>query len=111
MKLSIVDQYGITQEFNIKDGERKGDVVIETYSMDDVDDIIEQNKKAQLGDRQTIGKGTQTSMYKLGSLSHLQVYNLKQQGIYDDDKQLRSWFNDLNNYLWRTVAKKRKGGN
>lgn len=108
--VTLVDQYGIEQRFVIRDGEKTGDVVIETYHAEDVDSIIESNKKQQLNGKQTLGKGTQTSMYKLGELSNLQAFNLMQQGIFFDDKALRKWFNDLDNYLWRTVDKTRKGG-
>lgn len=110
MKFNLTDQYGVVQEFEIKDGERKGDVVIHSRLKEDVEEILESNKQQQKGDRQTLGKGTQTSQYKLGELSNLQAYMLMQQNIFWDDKALRRWFNDLDNYLWRTVEKKRRGG-
>jgi len=107
---TLYDQYGIAQNFTLRTGERSDDVVVEMQAVEDVDAIIDDNKRAQNSGKQTLGKGTQTSMYKLGQLSHLQVYNLMQQGVFQDDNKLRGWFNDLDNYLWRTVSKKRKGG-
>ena len=96
------------QEFTIKDGD-KGDIIVDVRSLEDVDAIIEDNKKAQNGKKQVWGKGTQTSAYRLGQLSALKAYQLMKEGIYQDDKALRKWFNDLDNYLWRTVEKRRRG--
>lgn len=110
MKFNLTDQYGVVQEFEIKDGERRGDVVIHSRLKEDVGEILESNKQQQKDGRQVMGKGTQTSQYKLGELSNLQAYMLMQQNIFWDDKALRRWFDDLDNYLWRTVEKKRKGG-
>lgn len=108
MKFSINDD-GVVQEF-ILDADSKGNVVVTTRLKEDVTEVIEDNKRQQLSGKQTLGKGTQTSMYKLGQLSNMQAYNLMQQGIFWDNKALRKWFDDLDNYLWRTVDKKRKGG-
>lgn len=51
------------------------------------------------------GEGTQTSMKKIGSISPITMMNLIQQGIFWDDKALLKWFDDLDNYLWRTTNK------
>lgn len=107
---TLYDQYGIAQKFTLRTGKRPDDVVVEMQSVEEVDEIIDENKRQQNAGKQVLGKGTQTSMYKLGQLSHLQTYNLMQQGIFQDDNKLRGWFNDLDNYLWRTVSKTRKGG-
>lgn len=106
----LVDQYGIVQKYKLRTGEKPENVIVETYSQENNDDIIEDNKRQQAEAKQTLGKGTQTSMYKLGQLSHLQTFMLMNQGVFFDDKALRGWFNDLDNYLWRTVNKKRRGG-
>jgi hypothetical protein len=94
------------QEVTIRDGEN-GDVIVEMQSKEDVSIILNENKKAQKGPRQTMGKGTQTSQYKLGQISALKTHQLMQQGIFYDDKRLRKWFADLDNELWRTMHKKR----
>lgn len=97
------------QEFTIHSAEN-GKTIVEIVPKEDVTPVIEDNKKAQTGPKQTLGKGTQTSMYKLGQLSALKAHQLMKQGIYQDDAALRRWFNDLDNYLWRTVHKKRRWG-
>lgn len=107
---TLYDQYGIAQKITLRTGDRPDDVVVDMQCVENVDDIIEDNKRQQSAGKQMFGKGTQTSQYKLGQLSHLQTYNLMQQGIFQDDNKLRGWFNDLDNYLWRTIDKTRKGG-
>ena len=108
MKFSIEDSNGVIQDFELKSGPKAEDVIVNMSWRENVDDIIEENKRqAREEGRQTMGKGTQTSMYKLGSLSHLQTHMLMQQGIFQDDNRLRRWFNDLDNYLWRAVDKTR----
>jgi len=109
MKFQIDDGNGVIQEFEL-DADKKGNVVVNTMLKEDVSEILEDNKRQQSFGRQTMGKGTQTSMYKLGQISNMQAYMLIQQGIFQDDKALRKWFHDLDNYYWRTVDKSRKGG-
>lgn len=109
MKFVLPDGAG-WQEVNIRETP-DGDIVVDLQSFEDVTPIIEDNKKRQLGKKEYWGKGTQTSQYHLGQLSALKAHELMKQGIYQDDNALRRWFNDLENYLWRTVHKKRRGGN
>jgi len=109
MKFTLPDSDGCHQEIVLEDA-GKGLVTVHMQSKEDVTSIIESNKRAQKMGRQGMGEGTQESMYKLGELSALQTHELMKQGIFQDDKALRKWFDDLNNYLWRTAAKKRKGG-
>lgn len=52
-------------------------------------------------------KGTQSSAKKIGSISPVMMLNLIEQGIFWDDKKLLKWFDDLDNYLWRTTDKVR----
>lgn len=111
MKFTTWDSTGVAQDFELKDGDKKGDVVIISRRRENVSDIIEENKRqAREEGRQTLGRGTQTSMYKLGSLSQLQTFNLIKQGIFYDDNKLRRWMGDLDNYLWRVLDKPRRGG-
>ena len=109
MKFELDDGNGVVQEFAI-DADRKGNIIVQTRLKEDVSEIIDDNKRQQNDKKQVMGKGTQTSMYKMGQLSNLQAFMLIQQGVFFDDKALRKWFNDLDNYLWRTAEKKRRGG-
>ena len=109
MKFALPDGDNAWQEITIREND-KGDIVIDMYSAEDMTAIIEANKIAQSEKRRTLGKGTQTSMYHLGSLGAVQAHELIKKGIFQDDDALRKWFNDLDNYLWRTVDKVRRGG-
>jgi len=110
MKFILPDQGNVYQEFTLREDD-KGVVHIDVVAKEDVTDLIDANKAAQNDARQTLGKGTQTSMFKLGELSALKAHQLMQAGVFFDDSALRKWFADLDNYLWRTVHKKRRGGN
>lgn len=74
---------------------------------ENVDDILRMNayERGISGDKY-FGKGTQTSMKKLGSISPVMMMNLVEQGIFWDDKKLRAWFKDLDNYLWSVKGHK-----
>lgn len=109
MKFELDDGNGVIQQFKLE-ADSKGNVIVTTAFKENVDEVIEDNKRQQIDGKQVMGKGTQTSMYKLGQLSNLQAFMLMQQGVFFDDKSLRKWFNDLDNYLWRTAEKKRRGG-
>lgn len=109
MKFELNDGNGVIQEFKL-DADKKGNVIVSTRLKEDVSEILNDNKRQQNDGKQVMGKGTQTSMYKLGQISNLQAFMLIQQGKFFDDNELRNWFNDLDNYLWRTAEKKRKGG-
>ena len=109
MKFALPDSEGTWQEITIRDA-ADGGVQIEMYSAEDVTDLIESNKRAQSEAPLTLGKGTQTSMKKLGSLSAVMTHELMKKGIFQDDNALRRWFNDLDNELWRTMRKTRRGG-
>lgn len=74
----------------------------------DVSDIIDANKhERNHEDTEYLGKGTQTSGKKIGSISPVMMMQLIEQGIFWDDKKLLAWFDDLDNYLWRTTDKTR----
>ena len=78
------------------------------YEEDDPSAILKQNayeRKHSSGVYR--GKGTETSAKKIGSISPVMMLNLIEQGIFWDDKKLMAWFNDLDNYLWRTTEKVR----
>ena len=109
MKFTLPDANGAWQEITIKDT-LDGGVQVDMHSVEDVSGLIEANKRAQSEKPLTLGKGTQSSMKKLGSLSAVMAHELMKKGVYQDDNALRRWFDDLDNYLWRTVAKTRKGG-
>ena len=74
---------------------------------DDVTLILKNNAEARAKGPEYKGKGTQTSAQKIGSISPLMMTELIKQGIFWDDKKLMAWFDDLDNYLWRTVDKSR----
>ena len=105
MKFSMDDGNGVIQDFELKDGPKKGDVIVNMSLREAVNSVLDDNKRQRNFGRQTLGKGTQTSMYKLGEISMLQAHILMQQGIFQDDNALRKWFNDYDNYLWRVVDK------
>lgn len=100
---SLTDHNGVVQEFTITDGERRGDVIVHTRLKEDIDEMIEDAKAQRSAGRQVLGKGTQTSMYKMGQLSNLEAYQLMQQGVFFDDKALRKWFSDRDNEHHRVV--------
>jgi len=108
MKFNLDDGGGY-QTITIKDGDKPGDVKIDIVSAEDVTSVIESNKRAQnSGEKQMLGNGTETSMFKMGELSALKAYQLMQSNIFWDDKALRKWFSDLDNYLWRVTRKARR---
>lgn len=104
----LPDEVGF-QKIKLKDGENKGDVIIEMQSMEDVAPVLDNiRKQRNEKGRQTLGHGTQASQFKLGELSMLKAHQLMQQEIFWDDKKLRSWFWDLDNYLWRVTGRSNK---
>lgn len=79
---------------------------LKVQDRENVDQILANNAyERNHTDGQYRGKGTQTSMKKIGSISPITMMNLVEQGIFWDDKALIKWFNDLDNYLWRTTNK------
>lgn len=108
MKFVLPDSGNVYQEFTLREDDA-GNVVVDIVPAEDVTDLIDANKRAQNEDKQVIGKGTQTSMFRLGELSALKAHQLMQDGTFWDDAALRKWFHDLDNYLWRVVHKKRRG--
>ena len=106
MKFNLPDGDGF-QEITIREGDN-GQVHIDLVSKEDVTEILEANKKAQREGRAYLGKGTQTSAYRLGQVSPLMMLELTKKGIWQDDNALRKWFKDLDNYLWRVDPYRRK---
>ena len=83
------------------EAELDSDGTLKVQEKEDVDFILKINEHDRNNNiKDDFGKGTQTSMRKLGSISLLQMQLLKEQGIWDDDDKLRKWFKDLDNYLW-----------
>jgi len=79
----------------------ENDGTLKVQEMEDVDFVLKLNAYDRNNNiKDDFGKGTQTSMRKLGTISLLQMQKLKEQGIWDDDNKLRAWFKDLDNYLW-----------
>ena len=74
---------------------------------EDVTALLKQNEQERnhVGEQYMGGKGTQSTAKKIGSISPVTMMNLIEQGIFWDDKALLKWFDDLDNYLWRTTAK------
>ena len=83
---------------------------IRIQSWEDVTSVIKANEAERNAGESHIqfGKGTQTSMVKLGEVSALKAYQLMKEGIFFDDAKLRGWFKDLDNYLWG-VTRGKKG--
>jgi hypothetical protein len=79
----------------------ENDGTLKVQEKEEVDFILKINEHDRNSHtKDDFGKGTQTSMRKLGTISLLQMQNLIEQGIWDDDVKLRKWFKDLDNYLW-----------
>jgi len=75
---------------------------------EDVTALLDQNARERSESPIYLGEGDNTSAMKVGSISPLMMMNLIEAGIFWDDKKLLAWFDDLDNYLWRTTDKKRK---
>ncbi len=104
MKFNLPDGDGY-QEITIRD--TADGVVVDMVNKEDVSAILEANKRARLELPSTLGRGTQTSAHQIADISALQAHMLMKQGVFWDDKALRRWCNDLDNYLWRVREKKR----
>jgi hypothetical protein len=92
-------EYGWTQ------AEYNADGSLKVQDFEDVSAILKQTEEER-NSRKYVEfgeKGTQTSMRKLGTISPIQAQMLVEQGIFWDDKKLRAWFKDLDNYLWSSA--------
>ena len=68
-----------------------------------VDDVLKETKFFRNSDkRYMLGKGTETSMEHIAEISNLKAHDLMKQNVFWDDKKLRKWCKDLDNYLWST---------
>lgn len=68
---------------------------------EDVTEILKRNEAIRnSGQRIKFGERGETSMHMIGSVSPLKMFQLIKAGIWYDDKKLRTWFKDLDNYLW-----------
>ena len=94
MKFKIHDNETTWQNFTIREGEKKGDVIIDTQLVEDITPILEQAKRERDLGPQYMGKGTQTTMKKLGSLSMTETVALMKSGVYYDDKALKKYILD-----------------
>lgn len=74
---------------------------------EDVTDVLRQNEIERREGNIYLGEGDNTSAMKVGSISPLMMMNLIKAGIFWDDKALLKWFDDLDNYLWKTSVKGR----
>ena len=84
---------GITRYWHVKDN---GEYVIETVQELDVD---ESNKRA----RNSTDKRTKWGdMSRVASIPLSVFYDLKRQGIVDDQKAFKKWLNDPDNRVFRT---------
>lgn len=84
---------GITRYWHVKSN---GEYVIETVQELDVD---ESNKRA----RNSTDKRTKWGdMSKVASIPLSVFYDLKRQGIVDDQKAFKKWLNDPDNRVFRT---------
>ena len=101
MKFKVHDNDTTWQEFTIREGDKKGDVVVDTHLVEDVTPIIEQAKRERDMGPQYLGKGTQTTMKKLGTLSMTEVVSLMKSGVYYDDKALRRYIQDRDRAAFR----------
>lgn len=102
-KVRVPNVYGGWTEAEINS---KGEYIVQEKH--DVSQILKNNAyERNHCDPQTLGKGTESSAKKIGSISPVMMINLIEQGIFWDDKKLLKWFDDLDNYLWRTTDKSR----
>jgi len=101
MKFRIHDNETTWQDFTIRDGDRPGEVIVDTHLTEDVTPILEQAKLERDMGPQYLGKGTQTTMKKLGSLSMTEVVSLMKSGVYYDDKALRKYILDRDRAAFR----------
>lgn len=84
---------GITRYWHVKDN---GEYVIETVQKVDVD---EANTRA----RNATDKRTKWGeMARVASIPLSVYYDLKRQGIVDDQKAFKKWLNDPDNRVFRT---------
>ena len=84
---------GITRYWHVKEN---GEYVIETVQELDVD---ESNKRA----RNSTDKRTKWGdMSRVASIPLSVFYDLKRQGIVDDQKAFKKWLNDPDNRVFRT---------
>lgn len=84
---------GITRYWHVKDN---GEYVIETVQKVDVD---EANTRA----RNATDKRTKWGdMSRVASIPLSVFYDLKRQGIVDDQKAFKKWLNDPDNRVFRT---------
>lgn len=88
---------GLTRHWHYDD--ETGKAVIETRQ--DVTDLVDANK-AEANAASSNWKG---EMHKVASIPMNVYFDLKQKGIIDDPKALKSWLNDPANRYFRT-----KGG-
>ena len=76
----------------------KDEAIIETVV--DATDVIEENKAAyNQVDEKANWKG---DMHKVASIPMALFYDLKKQGIIDDQARLKAWLNDPDNRFFRT---------
>lgn len=76
----------------------KDEAIIETVV--DATDVIEENKAAynQIDEK----AGWKGDMHKVASIPMALFYDLKKQGIIDDQARLKAWLNDPENRFFRT---------
>ena len=76
----------------------KDEAIIETVV--DATDVIEENKAAfnQIDEK----AGWKGDMHKVASIPMALFYDLKKQGIIDDQARLKAWLNDPDNRFFRT---------
>jgi len=92
-------------EYGWTEAEYDSEGRLKVQDFEDVSSILKQTEMER-NSRQYVEfgeKGTQTSMRKLGTISPIQAQMLVEQGIFWDDKKLRAWFKDLDNYLWSSA--------
>lgn len=85
---------GITQYFHMND---EGDIGLETVQ--NVTDIVEENKASYnaIDERASWGEGQ-----RVASIPMSIYYDLKAQGILDDQVKFKAWLNSPDNRFFRT---------
>lgn len=93
----LLDDDGITKQYaHIND-----DGEVRLYHEEDVTAILKKNEILRNNGEKV--KFAQDSMRMIGSVSPLKMFQLIKEGIWYDDKKLRAWFKDLDNYLWNVT--------
>tara|TARA_R110002096_G_scaffold283215_3_gene477239 strand:+ start:196 stop:516 length:321 start_codon:yes stop_codon:yes gene_type:complete len=97
--LSYDPMSGISTDFTYEAGETLADDSFVISTSQDVSKIIEANKRSA----NAVDKRDKWGEFsKVASIPLSIYYDLKKQGIIDDEQRFKRWLNDRDNQLFRT---------